>query len=224
LVQGSDLLVRDEKLYLKTLEGLKAVHGLLKRVDDDWLDPLELELNPPWAFPACCKRSGAGNVLVANTPGSGFLESNALLGFLPQLSALLLQEELLLPAIPSWWCGEPAALHDVLPRLEDCVIKTHLPYAPGLRSFEPIMGHTLDWRGLDEWRSRIQSDPEAHTVQGFLPLSHTPTFASLKSMPSRPVILRVLCWQNEQGGWQVLTWWLGTFGHAKWHCFHATRR
>jgi uncharacterized alpha-E superfamily protein len=65
---------------------------------------------------------------------------------------------------------------------------------------------------LDEWRSRIQSDPEAHTVQGFLPLSHTPTFASLKSMPSRPVILRVFVLANEQGGWQVLPGGLARLG------------
>ncbi len=212
LVQGNDLLVRDEKLYLKTLEGLKPVHGLLKRVDDDWLDPLELRAESTLGIPGLLQAVRAGNVLVANTPGSGFLESNALLGFLPQLSRTLLQEELLLPAIPSWWCGEPAAMHDVLPRLQDCVIKPTYPYAPGRKSFEPVMGHKLDWRGLDEWRARIQSDPEAHTVQGFLPLSHTPTFANLQSMPSRPVILRVFVLANEEGGWQVLPGGLARLG------------
>ena len=212
LVQGNDLLVRDEKLYLKTLEGLKPVHGLLKRVDDDWLDPLELRAESTLGIPGLLQAVRAGNVLVANTPGSGFLESNALLGFLPQLSRTLLQEELLLPAIPSWWCGEPAAMHDVLPRLQDCVIKPTYPYAPGRESFEPVMGHKLDWRGLDEWRARIQSDPEAHTVQGFLPLSHTPTFANLQAMPSRPVILRVFVLANEEGGWQVLPGGLARLG------------
>jgi uncharacterized circularly permuted ATP-grasp superfamily protein/uncharacterized alpha-E superfamily protein len=212
LVQGNDLLVRDEKLYLKTLEGLKPVHGLLKRVDDDWLDPLELRAESTLGIPGLLQAVRAGNVLVANTPGSGFLESNALLGFLPELSRTLLQEELLLPAIPSWWCGEPAAMHDVLPRLQDCVIKPTYPYASGRKSFEPVMGHKLDWRGLDEWRARIQSDPEAHTVQGFLPLSHTPTFASLQSMPSRPVILRVFVLANEEGGWQVLPGGLARLG------------
>lgn len=212
LVQGNDLLVRDEKLYLKTLEGLKPVHGLLKRVDDDWLDPLELRAESSLGVPGLLQAVRAGNVLVANTPGSGFLESNALLGFLPKLSRSLLQEELLLPAIPSWWCGEPAAMHEVLPRLQECVIKPTYPYGPSRRSFEPVMGHKLDWRGLDEWRARIQNDPEAHTVQGFLPLSHTPTFADLQSMPSRPVILRVFVLANEEGGWQVLPGGLARLG------------
>jgi uncharacterized alpha-E superfamily protein len=65
---------------------------------------------------------------------------------------------------------------------------------------------------LDEWRARIQSDPEAHTVQGFLPLSHTPTYADLQSMPSRPVILRVFVLANEEGGWQVLPGGLARLG------------
>ena len=212
LVQGNDLLVRDEKLYLKTLEGLKPVHGLLKRVDDDWLDPLELRAESSLGVPGLLQAVRSGNVLVANTPGSGFLESNALLGFLPKLSRTLLQEELLLPAIPSWWCGEPAAMHDVLPRIQGCVIKPTFPHSLSRRSFEPVMGHKLDWRGQDEWRSRIQSDPEAHTVQGFLPLSYTPTYSDLKSMPSRPVILRVFVLANEEGGWQVLPGGLARLG------------
>ncbi len=212
LVQGNDLLVRDEKLYLKTLEGLKPVDGLLKRVDDDWLDPLALRAESSLGVPGLLQAVRAGNVLVANTPGSGFLESNALLGFLPKLSRTLLQEELLLPAIPSWWCGEPAAMHDALPRLHECVIKPTYPYGPSQRSFEPVMGHQLDWRGLEQWRARIQSDPEAHTVQGFLPLSHTPTFVNLKSMPTRPVILRVFVLANEAGGWQVLPGGLARLG------------
>ena len=212
LVQGNDLLVRDEKLYLKTLEGLKPVHGLLKRVDDDWLDPLELRAESTLGVPGLLQAVRAGNVLVANTPGSGFLESNALLGFLPQLSRTLLQEELLLPAIPSWWCGEQTALQDALPRLQECVIKPTYPYAPGRSSFEPVMGHNLDWRGLEEWRTRIQNNPEAHTIQSFLPLSHTPTFANLRAMPSRPVILRVFVLANETGGWQVLPGGLARLG------------
>jgi uncharacterized circularly permuted ATP-grasp superfamily protein/uncharacterized alpha-E superfamily protein len=212
LVQGNDLLVRDEKLFLKTLEGLKPVHGLLKRVDDDWLDPLELRAESTLGVPGLLQAVRAGNVLVANTPGSGFLESNALLGFLPQLSRTLLQEELLLPAIPSWWCGEQTALQDALPRLQECVIKPTYPYAPGRSSFEPVMGHNLDWRGLEEWRTRIQNNPEAHTIQSFLPLSHTPTFANLRAMPSRPVILRVFVLANETGGWQVLPGGLARLG------------
>jgi uncharacterized circularly permuted ATP-grasp superfamily protein len=98
--------VRDQRLYLKTLQGLEPVHGLLKRLDDEFLDPLELRSDSTLGVPGLLQAMRAGNVLVANAPGSAFLESSALLGFLPALSRHLLGEELSLPSLPTWWCGD----------------------------------------------------------------------------------------------------------------------
>ena len=112
LVQGSDLVVRDERLYLKTLRGLQPVHGLLKRVDDEYLDPLELRADSSLGVPGLLQAIRAGNLLVANAPGSGFLESTALLGFLPALARHALGAELSLPAIHTWWSGECQAAGD----------------------------------------------------------------------------------------------------------------
>jgi uncharacterized circularly permuted ATP-grasp superfamily protein len=155
LVQGGDLLVRHQKLYLKTLQGLQRVHGLLKRVDDAWLDPLELRAESTLGVPGLLKVVRAGNALVANAPGSGFLESSALLGFMPALAQSLLGEELRLPAIPSWWCGERSAMQQVLPRMADCVIKPSYPAFSGRNSFEPVVGRKLSQHERDEWSGRI---------------------------------------------------------------------
>jgi len=216
LVQGNDLTVRDEKLYLKTLQGLQPVHGLLKRVDDDWLDPLELRTESTLGVPGLLQAVRSGNVLVANTPGSGFLESNALLGFMPALARDLLGEALQLPAIPSWWCGEAAALQDVLPRIPSCVIKPTYPYNTDRQSFEPVVGHTLSRREQDEWAGRILRDPDAHTLQSWLPLSYQATWQSGTDghacIQSRPVVLRVFAVANAQGGWQVLPGGLARLG------------
>ena len=106
LVQAGDLTVRDNRLYLKTLSGLQRVHGLLKRVDDSWLDPLELRADSSLGVPGLLQAIRSGEVLVANTPGSGFLESNALLGFMRSLAREGLDEEVVLQAIRSWWGGE----------------------------------------------------------------------------------------------------------------------
>ena len=216
LVQGNDLTVRDEKLYLKTLQGLHLVHGLLKRVDDDWLDPLEMRADSTLGVPGLLQAVRSGNVLVANTPGSGFLESNALLGFMPALARDLLGQELQLPAIPSWWCGEAAALQDVLPRISSCVIKPTYPYNNHRQSFEPVQGHMLSRREQDEWAGRILRDPDAHTLQSWLPLSHQPTWQvtanALAAIESRPVVLRVFAVANAQGGWQVLPGGLARLG------------
>jgi len=216
LVQGNDLTVRDEKLYLKTLQGLQPVHGLLKRVDDDWLDPLEMRADSTLGVPGLLQAVRSGHVLVANTPGSGFLESNALLGFMPALARDLLGEELQLPAIPSWWCGEAAALQDVLPRIRSCVIKPTYPYNTDRQSFEPVQGHLLSRREQDEWAGRILRDPDAHTLQSWLPLSHQPTWQTgtdgAPCIQSRPVVLRVFAVTNAQGHWQVLPGGLARLG------------
>ena len=95
LVEGSDLIVRDQHLFLKTLRGLVPVHGLLKRLDDQFMDPLELRSDSTLGVPGLLQVIRAGNVLVANAPGSAFLESPALLGFMPALSRHLFGEDLL---------------------------------------------------------------------------------------------------------------------------------
>jgi uncharacterized circularly permuted ATP-grasp superfamily protein/uncharacterized alpha-E superfamily protein len=216
LVQGNDLTVRDEKLYLKTLQGLQPVHGLLKRVDDDWLDPLEMRADSTLGVPGLLQAVRSGNVLVANTPGSGFLESSALLGFMPALARDLLGEELQLPAIPSWWCGEAAVLQDVLPQICSCVIKPTYPQNTDRRSFEPVQGHALARQAQDEWAARILRDPDAYTLQSWLPLSHQPTWQinadGVPGIQSRPLVLRVFAVADVEGGWQVLPGGLARLG------------
>lgn len=176
LVEGSDLIVRDERLFLKTLRGLVRVHGLLKRVDDQYLDPLELLPDSTLGVPGLLQAIRAGNVLVANAPGSALLESPALLGFLPALAQHVLQEDLLLPALPTWWCGEHSAMQEALPRLSERTIKPTYPGSPNHGTFESVLGHTLSAAELQSWRERIATQSEEHTVQDYLPLSQIPTW------------------------------------------------
>ncbi|RYF38182.1 MAG: A circularly permuted ATPgrasp family protein, partial [Comamonadaceae bacterium] len=199
LVEGSDLMVRGEKLYLKTLKGLEPVHGLLKRLDDEFLDPLELRSDSTLGVPGLLQAIRAGNVLVANAPGSAFLESSAMLGFLPALSRHLLGETLSLPSLSTWWCGERAVMQEVLPQLKDCVIK---PTYPG-SGMESVIGQTLSRRQLDEWAGRIVRQGEDYTVQAYLPLSQTPTWQGERIAP-RSAMLRVFAVPDGAGGWQVL--------------------
>lgn len=199
LVEGSDLMVRGDQLYLKTLQGLQPVHGLLKRLDDEFLDPLELRSDSTLGVPGLLQAIRAGNVVVANAPGSAFLESAALLGFLPALSEHVLGEPLALPSLATWWCGEQAAAQSVLPQLKNCVIKPTYP-ASGLES---VIGLGLSRDKLDEWAGRIMRNGGDYTVQAYLPLSQTPTWQSEKLAP-RSAMLRVFAVRNSQGEWQVL--------------------
>jgi uncharacterized circularly permuted ATP-grasp superfamily protein/uncharacterized alpha-E superfamily protein len=199
LVEGSDLMVRDDRLFLKTLQGLEPVHGILKRLDDEFLDPLELRSDSSLGVPGLLQVIRAGNVLVANAPGSAFLESPALLGFLPALSEHLLGEKLAMPSLATWWCGEQAALQSVLPQLKDCVIKPTFP-ASGLPT---VIGQTLSRAKLDEWAGRMMRHGEDYTVQAYLPLSQTPTWQGEKIAP-RSAMLRVFAVSDGHNAWQVL--------------------
>ena len=112
LVEGHDLTVRDATLYLKTLGGLKRVHAVLRRLDDDFCDPLELRTDSALGIPGLLEAVRQERVLVANALGSGVLESPGLLGFLPQACRRLLGEELALPSLDTR-CGEPQALEAI---------------------------------------------------------------------------------------------------------------
>ena len=201
LVEGNDLTVRDQHVYLKTLSGLQPVHGLLKRLDDEFLDPLELRPDSTLGIPGLLQAIRAGNVLVANAPGSGFLESGALLGFLPALAQECLGEELALPALPTWWCGERAALDTVLPKLAECVIKPTYPNARG--NTEAVLCSRLSRNALDQWSGRLLREGELHTVQKFLDLSQTPTWRDDRIVP-RPALLRVFAVADGPDSWRVL--------------------
>ncbi|CAN5263934.1 circularly permuted type 2 ATP-grasp protein [soil metagenome] len=209
LVEGSDLTVRDQRLYLKTLQGLRPVHGLIKRLDDQFLDPLELRPDSTLGVPGLLQAIRAGNVLVANMPGSAFLESPALLGFLPALARRLIGEKLQLPALPTWWCGERAALESALPQLADAAIKSTYPGYDSRTSFEAVLGSQMGRRELDEWAGRIVRRGDEHTVQSYLPLSQMPTWAqdrgaSTGRIAPRAVLLRVFAVSNGAQSWRVL--------------------
>ncbi|MDZ4189908.1 MAG: circularly permuted type 2 ATP-grasp protein [Hydrogenophaga sp.] len=199
LVEGNDLTVRDQRLYLKTLKGLEPVHALIKRLDDEWLDPLELRSDSTLGVPGLLQVLRAGNLLLANAPGSAPLESSAVLGFLPAISRHLLGEELALPSLATWWCGENAALREVLPLLKSSVIKPTYPQS----GLETAMGQSLKARELDEWSGRMVRHPEDYTVQSWLPLSQTPTWADERLMP-RSAMLRVFAMADGPQSWRVL--------------------
>jgi uncharacterized circularly permuted ATP-grasp superfamily protein/uncharacterized alpha-E superfamily protein len=210
LVEGGDLIVRDDRVYLKTVQGLEPLHGLLRRLDDDFCDPLELRSDSTLGVPGLLQAVRSGHVVVSNALGSGFLESPAIQGFLPALSQRLLGEDLTLPSLPTWWCGEAAAWQSVSPDIDKKVIRATFPpmnsaEAPtGLRApFEAVMGPALSASAQHAWRQRIEHDPQAYTAQDFLAFAQTPVWAQ-GQLAMRGASLRVYALANGMGGWQVL--------------------
>ncbi len=206
LVEGHDLTVRDERLFLRTLHGLEPVHVLLKRMDDEFLDPLELRSDSTLGVPGLLQAVRAGHVVVANTPGSAFLESTALLGFLPAISEALLGETLQLHAVDTWWCGERAAMASVLPQLAHMVIK---PTYPGYGGFDAALCQKLTQAQRDEWVGRITREPHRYSLQAYAPLSQMPTWKNKQAgVVPRSVMLRVFALRQSHGdgtdAWRVL--------------------
>lgn len=198
LVEGGDLLVRDEGLFLKTVQGLEPVHGLLRRLDDDFCDPLELRSDSTLGVAGLMQAVRAGKVVLANALGTGFLQSPAIHGFLPALSEHLLGEPMRLPSLPTWWCGEQTAWESVRPRLAEHVIRHSYP-----RKSEVVMGRQLNAEGLQAWQRTIESDPAAYTVQRFVPYSQAPVWSN-GQVAMRGAALRVYAIADGRGGWQVL--------------------
>ena len=109
LVEGDDLAVSGDRVHIRTVAGLKRVDVLLRRLDSNSIDPLELDAASRLGVAGLMDVVRKGGVVVANMPGSGVLEARALLGFLPSLSRRVLGEDLKIPHIATWWCGQKSA-------------------------------------------------------------------------------------------------------------------
>ena len=173
LVEGQDLTVRDDKVWLRTLEGLRRVHVILRRVDDLWCDPLELREDSALGVAGLVAAVRAGMVTVANALGSGILETGALLGYLPRLCEHLLGSKLRMPSVATWWCGEPAACEYALKHLRELVIK---PAYPTLGA-RPVFCGDLPGAELDALAARIALRPFDFVAQEMVNLSQAPVLA-----------------------------------------------
>jgi uncharacterized circularly permuted ATP-grasp superfamily protein/uncharacterized alpha-E superfamily protein len=196
LVEGSDLTVRDNRVYLKTLQGLKRVHALLRRLDDEYCDPAALRTDSSLGVAGLISAARAGNVLIANALGSGVLESPALLGFLPAICKKLLGEPLALPSVATWWCGEAPALKHVIEHLPELVIKP----AFASMKLEPTFGHDLDNAGRAAMAERLRATPHAFVAQEWVRLSQAPTWSNeTQQFEPRVVGLRLYATANGDG-------------------------
>jgi len=183
LVEGHDLTVRGDTVYLKTLGGLRRVHSILRRLDDDFCDPLELRSDSALGIPGLLGALRAGRVMVANALGTGVLESAAWLGFLPAVAERLIGEKLLLPEVATWWLGEKPALEYVLANLDRLVIK---PAYPNQR-FEPMFGRDFTGAARAALIERLKNRPYAYVAQEHVRLSHAPVWkpAALNQLGAR---------------------------------------
>lgn len=193
LVQGEDLMVKDNFVWLKTIGGLEKVDVIIRRVDDVYCDPLELREDSRLGVSGLLQAVRSGNVTIANPLGSSILENPGLMGFLPRLARRLLGEELILPTIASWWCGQTKELQYVLDNLEKLVIKKIYRES---RISTSVNTATLSKEKLAELRQAIIAQPYMYVGQEKIAFSSTPSLINGNIEP-RNVLFRSFLVSNE---------------------------
>ncbi len=184
LVEAADLVVRGDGVKMRSPGKLEPVHVILRRVDGNYCDPLELRGDSQLGVPGLVEATRRGMVSVVNTLGSGALENPALMRFLPQISRELLGEELALPCVPAWWCGDATELSHALENLDQLVLRP-ISRSAGQTS---IFGAQCSEKELDELRRKILAKPTRWVAQAPLALGDVPTLTPAGLEPRRSVL------------------------------------
>ncbi len=234
LVQGSDLLVSDGYVYMKTTKGLERVDVIYRRIDDDFLDPKCFRPDSTLGVPGIMEVYNAGRVALANAPGTGIADDKAVYAFVPQMIKYYLGEDTILPNVPSFVCGDPVQMEHVIGNIDKLVIKP----ANESGGYGILLGPRASKAEIDKYKDLIRANPRNYIAQPMLALSRVPTIVEDhfegRHVDLRPYILhgreiyvlpggltRValrkgsLVVNSSQGGGSKDTWVLRNGYHAK---------
>ena len=203
LVEGEDLAVREDGVFIRTVAGLKRAGVLLRRLDADFADPLELSARSRLGVPGLVQAIRDGNVAVANSLGSGVMESRAMLSFLPALAPSVIGTELKLPNIATWWLGDAAVRADAMQRFDDLVVASAFSgETPAHLERQAMLGKDLDPQARASLTEAIGRRGVDYVAQEAVTLSTTPVWENGQLVP-RPFILRLLL-ARAADGWRVM--------------------
>ena len=189
LVEGSDLFVRDGVVFMRCTDGPKRVDVIYRRIDDDFIDPLVFRPDSILGVPGLMGAYEAGNVTLANAPGTGVADDKAVYSYMPEIVKFYLGEEPILKNVPTWRCREPESLTYVLDHLSELVVKE----VNGSGGYGMLVGPTSSKAEIETFRARLKALPEGYIAQPTLALSTCPTFVESGLAPRhvdlRPFVL-----------------------------------
>ncbi|MEP7231647.1 MAG: circularly permuted type 2 ATP-grasp protein [Ginsengibacter sp.] len=194
LVQGNDLMVKDNNVWLKTIEGLEKVDVILRRLDDNFCDPLELKSDSLLGIPGLLQAVRKGNVAIANPLGSSIVENAGLVPFLPALAKHFFGNELIMPSIATWWCGQPREMNYVIANLKTLVVRKIFRNVAGTRSAAD--GGSLSSKEAEELIAQIKANPFLYTGQEKINFSSTPSWFDGKIEAGRSLFRTFLVRNN----------------------------
>jgi uncharacterized circularly permuted ATP-grasp superfamily protein len=189
LVEGRDLVVKNDEVFMRTTEGLKRVDVIYRRVDDDFLDPLTFRPDSALGVPGLMSAYRAGNVTLANAVGTGIADDKAVYSYMPEIVKFYLGEEPILKNVPTWRCREPADLAYVLDHLGELVVKE----VHGSGGYGMLIGPAATKATIEAFRDKLKREPEGFIAQPTLALSTCPTCTEAGLAPRhvdlRPFVL-----------------------------------
>jgi uncharacterized circularly permuted ATP-grasp superfamily protein/uncharacterized alpha-E superfamily protein len=204
LVEGRDLAVSENKLFVRTIEGLKRVDAIWRWIDTQNIDPLAFDSRSAIGVPNIFDAWSNAGLVVANWPGSGVVESRAFSAFLPRLARKLLGEPLLLPNMATWWCGQVGEYETTVARMDELVISSAFGQpVPGLPEGRSRAGASLSAAERETLLAAMALRPMDYTGQEVVRLSTTPSLVQAHFEP-RPFTLRAFVARDGNGDWIVM--------------------
>ncbi len=190
IVEGRDLVVRDERVFMRTTKGLKPVHVIYRRIDDDFIDPTVFRKDSMLGVPGLVRAYRAGNVSLANSIGTGIADDKVMYYFVPRMIEYYLDQKPILPNVPTYLASEEADMKYILANLEKLVVKA----ANESGGYGMLMGPKASKEEIEKFRQLIIAEPRNYIAQPMISLSTHPTFVG-DGFEGRHVDLRpfILC-------------------------------
>jgi uncharacterized circularly permuted ATP-grasp superfamily protein/uncharacterized alpha-E superfamily protein len=204
LVEGGDLAVLDDRVYLRTIAGLKRVDALWHRVDPRMVDPLAFDSHSQIGVPGLIDAMAAGEVVIANSPGAGLLEAPAFAAFLPRLCTRLTGEQLQLANIATWWCGQEREAAEVAADLDNMLVAPAFGVATNvLNDGAAMLGSNMPPEQCAALVADFARRPQDYVGREVVRLSTMPVVTE-NGLEGRPFTLRVFAARGPRGEWHVL--------------------
>jgi uncharacterized circularly permuted ATP-grasp superfamily protein len=189
LVEGSDLRVVDGRIAMRTTQGYKAIDVIYRRIDDDYLDPLNFNPDSALGVPGIMDVYRAGGITIANAPGTGIADDKAIYSYMPDIVEFYTGEKAILQNVPTWRCSDPVSLSYVLDNLAQLVVKE----VHGSGGYGMLIGPTSSRKEIAEFRDKLKARPANYIAQPTLSLSTVPIFTKAGLAPRhvdlRPFVL-----------------------------------
>ena len=189
LVEGHDLIVKSEVVYMRTTEGLKRVDVIYRRIDDDYLDPLAFRADSSLGVPGLLAAYRAGKVTLTNAIGTGVADDKSIYPYVPDMIKFYLSEEPILNNVPTYQCRKKEDLSYTLANLEKLVVKE----VHGAGGYGMLVGPASTKQEIEDFRQRVIAKPDGYIAQPTLALSVCPTYVDAGIAPRhldlRPFVL-----------------------------------